>query len=302
MNDLLKTNDITDERNLPLTRKDVQKYEDQGFLVPIRVLTEEKAAELCKAVDEYLFEHQETPKFELTDPIRIQRNIDATGKTIFAFGEGEDSKPKTFPFLFNLWKRDKRFEEVAKDPMIAAIASQLLDDKPVRLMEDNVIVKNPHAKSIPWHQDFPYWPLATPTAITIFIALDRVTPENGTMKVVPGSHKRIEETLPVGFGDDKSIMHEDRPYAIEISQNPEQEGLMVVDYGILDPGQCGIHHALLWHGSGPNLTAKPRRALALRYVAVDTIWLGNERFPYDEVGLMPGDKIGGEHFPLVPTQ
>jgi len=285
-----------------LTKEEVQRYTDFGFLVPIRILTEEKANELRLAIDEYLFDHGETPKYELTDPIRIKRNIDSSGKTTFEYGEGTDSQPKTFPFLFNLWKQDKRFETVAKNPSIALIASQLLEGKKVHLMEDNVIIKNPFAKSIPWHQDFPYWPLATPTATTIFIALDAVTTENGTMQVVPGSHKRNEETLPVGFGDDKSIMQKDRPNAVEISQNPSLEGLEVVDYGNLEPGECGIHHAMLWHGSLPNLTSKPRCVYVLRYVAEGTIWLGNERFPYDEVGIKPGDKIGGVHFPIVPTE
>jgi ectoine hydroxylase-related dioxygenase (phytanoyl-CoA dioxygenase family) len=302
MNDKNKTPEKKSACTTHLSEEQVQSYMDLGFLVPIRILSEEKVKEIRLAIDEYLFEHGETPKYELTDPILIKRNTDSSGKTTFEYGEGKDSKPKTFPFLFNLWKRDKRFELVAKNPAIAHIASQLLGGKKVHLMEDNVIIKNPFSKSIPWHQDFPYWPLATPTATTIFIAIDSVTQENGTMQVVPGSHKRDEETLPVGFGDDKSIMKQDRPNAVEISQNPSLVGLPVVDYVNLEPGECGIHHAMLWHGSLPNSTSKPRCVYVLRYVAEGTIWLGNERFPYDEVGLNPGDKIGGVHFPIVPTE
>ncbi len=280
----------------------VKRYKDLGFLVPIRVMSKEKAEELRLAVNEYLFGDTETPKYELTDPILIKKNTDSFGKTTFKYEEGMNSKPKTFPFLFNLWKQDKRFESVAKNKSIAHIASQLLEGRKVHLMEDNVIIKNPYSKSIPWHQDFPYWPLATPTVTTIFIALDEITHDNGTMQVVPGSHNRNEETLPVGFGDDKPIMKHERPNAIEISQNPALDGLPVVNYGNLKPGECGIHHALLWHSSLPNITTKPRCVYVLRYVAEGTIWLGNERFPYDEVGLKPGDKIGGIHFPIVTTE
>jgi len=153
-----------------------------------------------------------------------------------------------------------------------------------------------------WHQDFAYWPLASPGACTCWIALDDVGAANGAMQVAAGSHK-LGEKLPVEFGDGSSFMHAERP-GIEELRAPEDAGLEVVGYE-LKAGECGFHHALLWHASGPNTSPNPRRGFIPRYVAGGTMWLGALRFPYnysdEELELKPGDPIGGPHFPRIVT-
>ena len=42
---------------------------------------------------------------------------------------------------------------------------------------------------MPWHQDGHYWPIRPLAAITVWIAIDDSTTENGCMRYVPGSHK-----------------------------------------------------------------------------------------------------------------
>src|SRR5205085_12391328 len=127
---------------------------------------------------------------------------------------------------------------------IAGMARQLLNCDQVVLMEDNVVIKTPHTKTLPWHQDYSYWPLATPAAVTVWIALDRITPANGAMQVVSGSHRRGER-LPVAFGDASSFMTEDRPGIAEVSQDPAVEGEHIITYDLY-PGECGFHHAMVW--------------------------------------------------------
>jgi ectoine hydroxylase-related dioxygenase (phytanoyl-CoA dioxygenase family) len=95
-------------------------------------------------------------------------------------------------------------------------------------------------------------------------------------------------------------MKEDRPNVPEISQDPAAAGQKTVNYD-LQPGECGFHHAMVWHASTPNTSSSVRRAFIIRYVAEGTIWLGSERFPYDEVGIAPGEPIGGPHFPMIST-
>jgi ectoine hydroxylase-related dioxygenase (phytanoyl-CoA dioxygenase family) len=290
---------MSNVRTEPLASEEIKCFQEQGYLVPIRVLSDEQVAELRAALDDHLSGRIASETYELTDPIRVRRVAELSGQTTFEYEYGKLSQPHTFPFLFNLWKRDERFKRVATDPVIAGMARQLLGSREVVMMEDNVVLKNPQSKTLPWHQDFAYWPLATPSAVTVWIALDRITAENGAMLVVPGSHK-LGERLPVGFGDARSFMKDDRPGVSEVSQDPAAAGYEVIPYD-LQPGDCGFHDAMLWHASGPNTSAHVRHAFILRYIAGGTVWLGNKRFPYDEVDCEVGDAIGGSDFPTIKT-
>lgn len=283
----------------PLTSEELERFHQAGCLFPIRVLSDKQVAELRDALDDHICGRIPSTAYELTDPIRIKRVKGSHSKTTFEYEEGEPSQPRTFPFLFNLWKLDVRFRQVAFDPVIAGFARQLLGSRQVVLLEDNVVIKNPLTGTLPWHQDYSYWPLKSPAAVTVWIALDRITTANGAMQVALGS-QTMGERLPVGFGDAISLMREDRPSVPDISQDPASEGHRIVTYD-LQLGECGFHHAMVWHSSTSNTSANVRRAFILRYVAAGTIWLGRERFPYDEVGVGVGDPIGGPHFPVIPT-
>jgi len=303
---------MSEVRTEPLTPEEIARYNEQGFLLPIRVLSDEQVEVLRDALDDHLSGRIESETYELTDPIMAEGDSPSVGAgmggsspaaVIEKTGTEIEKKPHSNPFLFNLWERDERFRAVAFDPFIAGIARQLLAATEVVLMEDGAIVKNPQiGKTLHWHQDYSYWPLATPAAVTAWIALDRVNVENGAMQVAVGSH-RLGERLPVEFGDGRSFMHAERPGVEEIPADPSAEGGLV-SYE-LAPGECGFHHALLWHASGPNTSPHIRRGFVPRYVAAGTIWLGSARFPYnfsdEEVGCEIGGPIGGPHFPIVAT-
>jgi len=293
-------------RTDPLTPEEIASYHERGFLFPIRVLDDAQVEELREALDDHLEGRRESKAYELTDPIVDSSNQPTVGSgtatSVVETAEVE-KKPHSVPFLFNLWERDERFWKIDADPLIAGMARQLLGSDGVVLMEDGAVIKKPVVGGkLSWHQDYAYWPLATPAAVTCWIALDDVGGENGGMQVAAGSHK-LGEKLPVEFGDGSSFMHDERPGIGEVRQ-PEEEGLEVVGYE-LKAGECGFHDALLWHASGPNRSDNPRRGFIPRYVAVGTVWLGSQRFPYnytdDELECAPGEPIHGPHFPRIET-
>jgi hypothetical protein len=296
---------MSDVRTEPLTAAEIERYRERGFLFPIRVLSDEQVEELREALDDHLSGRLRSETYELTDPIMAEHDTPSVGAgnaaAVAEKTEAEvEKKPHSNPFLFNLWERDERFRRIAFDPVIAGMARQLLEAEKVVLLEDGAIVKNPQiGKTLHWHQDYAYWPLATPAAV---IALDRVNEENGAMQVAVGTHL-LGERLPVEFGDGRSFMQEERPGVEAIPADPG-EGRELVAYD-LQPGECGFHHALLWHASGPNTTPNIRRGFVPRYVAGGTVWLGSKRFPYnfsdEEVGCEIGGPIGGPHFPVVPA-
>jgi ectoine hydroxylase-related dioxygenase (phytanoyl-CoA dioxygenase family) len=298
---------VTDVRTDPLTPDEIATYREQGFLFPIRVLTDEQVEEARAALDDHLEGRRQSQQYELTDPIvdSHEGEMTATAGSGAATAVVEETKvekvPHSVPFLFNLWERDERFWKIDNHPVITGMARQLLGSKEVVLLEDGAIVKKPKVGGkLAWHQDYAYWPLATPGAVTCWIALDDVGTENGGMVVAKGSHK-LGEKLPVEFGDGSSFMHDERPGIGEV-QTPEEAGLESVTYE-LKAGECGFHHALIWHASSANTSPNLRRGFVPRYVAGGTMWLGALKFPYnysdEELELRPGDPIGGPHFPTL---
>ena len=298
---------MSNVRTDPLTPEEIAAYNERGFLLPIRVLDDEQVETARDALEEHLAGGRESKTYELTDPIiesdQGKATVGAGAASAVAEKAEVERKPHSVPFLFNLWERDERFWSIVSNPVIAGMARQLLGSDDVVLMEDGAVVKKPTVGGkLAWHQDYAYWPLATPTAVTCWIALDDANSANGAMMVAEGSHK-LGEKLPVEFGDGSSFMHDERPGIGEVT-TPEVAGLEAVGYE-LKAGECGFHHALLWHASGPNTSPNPRRGFIPRYVAGGTTWLGAQRFPYnytdEELECAPGEPIHGPHFPRIAT-
>ncbi|SVD28530.1 uncharacterized protein METZ01_LOCUS381384, partial [marine metagenome] len=59
----------------------------------------------------------------------------------------------------------------------------------IALFAAHYISKPPRTgQPVLWHQDGNYWPLEPMEVITIWLAADDSTPENGCMRVIPGTH------------------------------------------------------------------------------------------------------------------
>jgi len=120
-------------------------------------------------------------------------------------------------------------------------------------------IKEPRNKSfVSWHQDLTYWGLEPPDIVTAWIALSESRPENGAMRVIPGTH--TSDVVP----------HKDT-FAADNLLSRGQEISVEVDEGKavtleLEAGQMSLHHVKLIHGSEPNPSDKRRIGLAIRYV------------------------------------
>src|SRR5262245_14794364 len=74
-------------------------------------------------------------------------------------------------------------------PALVDVMEQLLGPDLV-LLYSHIMSKPPGGLRVAWHQDGPYWHRVEPKiAVTAWIALDDATPENGCMRVIPGSHR-----------------------------------------------------------------------------------------------------------------
>ena len=111
--------------------------------------------------------------------------------------------------------------------------------------------------AIPWHQDGQYWPMRPLATVTVWIAVDPATVENGCLRVIPDTHASglmphettHEAGLALNQGVAKGVFDENR--AVDI---------------VLEAGQISLHDAMLVHGSNANRSAKRRCGYAIRYM------------------------------------
>lgn len=108
-----------------------------------------------------------------------------------------------------------------------------------------------------WHQDGHPWEARGITrAVSIGIALDPSTRENGCLLVIPGSHRLAAQAL-------RPVTDPPNTFGAEIDLSLVDESLAVAVE--LQPGDASIHHPNLIHGAEPNRSDRPRRTLVLRY-------------------------------------
>ena len=292
-------------RRDPLSGPEILEFYERGYLLPGPVFDPGEVAELRELVDGVTAREQpEGRLYDLLDPT-LWPDEPEPGPA-GSDGDGDGTGPRRHvEFLFNLWRVEPRIREFVFDSRLARWAAQLIGAGAVRILEDNALWKAPRSGGeLKWHQDWPYWPLAQPNAVTAWIALDDTDAANGAMSVAVGSHL-TGERLPVAFGTGTPYHRDRRPATVGLIEDPAELGLEIAVLA-LRAGEASFHSSLVWHGSGPNDSDRPRRAVVIRYVGDGTIWLGAQRYEYNytdsEVGLKMGDPIGGEYFPLVPAE
>jgi ectoine hydroxylase-related dioxygenase (phytanoyl-CoA dioxygenase family) len=133
------------------------------------------------------------------------------------------------------------------------------------LLYSHIMNKKPGGLRVAWHQDGPYWHRVEPKiAVTAWIALDDAAPENGCMRVIPGSH-RGHRDLGQGLTDTPDLIQA-RPYELPAEAVDMSKAVDIA----MRRGDLSLHDSYLVHGSEPNRTERRRAALTVRYVPAAT--------------------------------
>lgn len=200
---------------------------------------------------------------------------------------------------------DLSTELVARDPFWVRLVSddRLLDiaerfiGPDIALFASHYIAKPPFTgKAVRWHQDGAFWPLDPMRVVTLWLAVDRSTPENGCLRVIPGSHQGELHAVRELEGDD-AVFSVESDATVDESQ--------AVDM-VLEPGDVEVHHPGIMHGSNANASPHRRCGLTIRYIPTSTR-ITAEPQPFPSALLLRGEPgvntyqpkpayVPGEHF------
>jgi ectoine hydroxylase-related dioxygenase (phytanoyl-CoA dioxygenase family) len=170
----------------------------------------------------------------------------------------QDRQPRPGPIVTAPLTSDPFLMELAGDPGLSNIAGCLLGCDP-ECFGCTYFVKPPRSGlPVLWHQDGHPWRarLGITEALTLWIALDRADESTGGLQVIPGSHHLDAQPLRPG---------RDQPNMFGSEIDPDLVDAALARLLALAPGDVSAHHPNLIHGSLPNWSEEPRRALAVRY-------------------------------------
>ena len=162
-----------------------------------------------------------------------------------------------------LWYKpgDDVFGYLTRSEKMINSVYQLLDsDAPVCVFHTKVLQKEPRIGGAwEWHQDYGYWYknqfMFPDQLISVMIALQPESKENGCLQVIKGSHKlgRIDHTLVGEMNCADMVMVNNALKTME------------VEYIELDAGDAIFFHSNLLHCSSANLSDRTRQSLISCY-------------------------------------
>ena len=111
---------------------------------------------------------------------------------------------------------------------------------------------------VPWHQDGHYWPIRPLATCTAWVAIDESKPENGCMRVIPGSHRSQTLFPHLTEGRTDLILN-------QRARDDVFDAATAADV-VLEPGEMSLHDIFMIHGSNPNRSPRRRAGVAIRYM------------------------------------
>ena len=139
-----------------LTQAQIDQFREQGFVSPIRVMSDAEA---------------------LGNRNRLERFERETGGPL-----GGNLRHKAH--LLFTWLAD-----LVRHPRILDAVEDLYGPDLLCWTTNFFIKEKSNPAFVSWHQDSTYWGLSQPDVVTAWVAFTRANAGNGAMEVMPGSHK-----------------------------------------------------------------------------------------------------------------
>jgi ectoine hydroxylase-related dioxygenase (phytanoyl-CoA dioxygenase family) len=239
------------EASLLPTDEDVAWYQEHGWYLSKKLLSDEEIATLVTVSEQFYAGHKDRalphrpPRLAYWEPNRgsVQRHNDY------------------------IHYESDAIAAILRKPLIGAVAARLAGATQIRIFQSTLIYKPPASTEVtnlvPWHADRHYWQTCTSERmLTAFIPFHHCSPDMGTITMVDGSHRWKEIA-----GDDSTRHFADRDRG-ELQQilaetaafNNTTVNPIPID---IPQGHMNFHHCCIYHGSGHNRSGRPRRAISL---------------------------------------
>ena len=242
-----------------VTQDTIQTFRKEGHVTCPRLINRKTVALLNERLENVL-----RGEFDLgvaPDKMPKGRNLWSCGKRTLQ--------------IVNIRKADSVFQSVILSPVLGKYIAELGGWNGARVASDQVWAKPPLGGPLVFHRDSAYFDFIPSDVITLWLALDDMTPDLGPLEYVHGSHKwgegRVGSANQFFDKDRTSLMH----------SAAKREGYKVNDLRIsmvrCGAGGAGVHDGRTWHGSGPNMSkSRPRRGLGIHFVPSDVVFRKGE--------------------------
>lgn len=181
----------------------------------------------------------------------------------------------------------RRSFEFSRHPKILDVVEDLIGPNIMTLSSRFWMKPGQDGSFVSWHQDSAYFGLDPHELVTVWLALTDSTPENGCVRVLPGSHLGKAYSHVETF-DEKNLLA--RGQSIE-----EIDDSGAVDL-VLKAGQFSCHHERIVHGSAANNTDAMRIGIGIFYFPAHV---------RSTLGRRPADLVRGvdvnDNWDLDPT-
>ncbi|MDA1076295.1 MAG: phytanoyl-CoA dioxygenase family protein [Proteobacteria bacterium] len=252
-----------------LSATDISAYQADGFVCTEGIFSATELAAMRDAVDAEV----------------ARRTVD-DGRSVAEKRIYEQS----FVQCMRLWETSQAVRPFTCHAGLAGAAAQLMGVDSVLLWQDQALYKEAGGRETTPHQDQPFWPIGRVPLISAWIPLDDVTPENGAMAYMPGSHKLGALTVV-------DITHSTEPYDI---RNDPALADVSARWVSAKAGSVIWHNGFTVHQAAANRTASPRRVFTVVYIAAGFLrareW---PVFPLDRAGVAVGEEMRGEGMPML---
>lgn len=217
----------------------VREYNEKGIVRIPQFFSPTQVQEIRDEIDRYICE-------DLDSQPLAACTREADGKTVR-----------------NLWRLEQHsdyFKAMAEQPEFLDLIATLVNGEPILIAIETFNKPARIGSGVPYHQDNAYFCLNPPDALTLWIAIDQVTVENGAIYFVEGSHKLgMLPTKKSGVAGNSIGM-------AEIPSVPKEEQFCAT----LNPGDATIHHCQTIHHSDPNTTDRSRLGLLVVFRGAHT--------------------------------
>lgn len=242
---------------LPFTPQELERFHRDGFLLVPKLAEPEKVQEMLRVTDESV--SREIP------PIEYEAELGYPGAPASLNAAGG----RTIRRLKQAIGRHPVFLEWAAHPAVLGRLRQILGPAIVLPLAHHncIMVKDTRFSSdTGWHQDIRYWRFQKPELVSVLLALNSATRENGCLSVLPGTHRFDVELWRL---DEAKFLRTDLP--------ENRDLLASAASAEMEAGDTFFFDCRIFHSATRNRSKEARKSVIFTYRSAENTPVAGSR-------------------------